>query len=1343
MDFKIPSFLKKKRFLIFAFFFILVLILIQAGLFQADKSIEKILNNRIQNGIKQFEKQTGLQISWQQLNFNLFKLTLYLEGVEVLPLQTVYTKNIQELIFLNGLQKIEKISARPALTSLLFKKEIFLSKVNIGEGELSFSYSKPLKKIQRRNQKDLRLPIKKIHVKNTDIAFQYKNYTLNFFGMTAHTLQKKNHIFQFDFFVPSFFIDDERALNHLSQHFSKGLKKSNRYELSVKGVVKPNDLAISSLSVKNDFFQSLTESLQIRFDNQKLSFFEIASSGSFPLILIQQIADMAGKSLNFSESYLSYNMKLSYDKKRKWQGLYQLSAENIFFRSAELKKITAEGALNGSFLFVNRGELVTKNKGSFTVQKIQWRFLNPQQPYELVVQSRALSSEFITRYLLNAPKFPLSGDLTGWISCKGFNQAESIQCSFKGKSRQILLQPHSKDEIFSVYDFDWDLSLGVENKILNFKLKGEKEKARLNLEGEYSFLLEELRANYFFNGDVKEDLRFNLPFDIKGRVIARRGSLWIKNGKTSVSGELLFSLLNLNQYSLNRLSSFYKFSDNQLVFSSAKGLLGSSRYLAKAEVDFSKKNLNLELESGFFSLKDFSQAIKQKQPLPFELKGTGALSAVINYPWEQPENKNFFLSGSFFNIFVDKDFFKQSDFQFDLKNQKGQAEFFMEKENQALLKGKGRFNHNYQCDIDLNITNIPLESIQFANFLFPFNQVGDVNAQLKMTGFLNDPQIKGDVSISNTFLYSYSVKDTALKLSLNKKALSFSGRIMDQIQLEEFSYWFSKKPKTRIKGNFENLDLSAFLLSKNRKDKVENYRTKIKGFIDLEKEEAWKGVVKMEDFVITKSNKELKSLSPFFLYLDKKAWSLSAVNFLDNDKQLFQIKEEKNKKLTLRGVFSLDFLSLLFPFFKELEGRLEGELLVNNNLRQLNPKGSLNLKNGLFVIPDLPDFTNVSARLEVSNNKFSIKNFKSLAGGGQLRGSGKVIYDFVKAPDLDLNLDFEKVFLQFPEGFNTNGKGNIKITGSQTPYLINGWYHIQGGSIVKEFSSSDHSADYDFTLIKEEDTKTSSIFSLKLNLKTDNPVNVNNSLIQSSIEGEAYIYGLLHSALMTGKFQLSKSLKKNLIFFRGQEFEVKTGSIVFSNSSPKKPYLDVSASTLFKERVIDPLESEEEIEKEYDIFLFAKGPADDLKFSLRSYPVLNEKEIISLLTLGVNSQHFDSNVNEDITGYSYQILTSLLIEKPLNREIKETLGLDFRLTPYINTLNKPVTKLTLSRTWFERWKTSFSRTLEESAQSDVRFKYDVSPKMSLTAFWENRGDVELEEFENDWLGFDLEFQFDF
>ena len=128
-----------------------------------------------------------------------------------------------------------------------------------------------------------------------------------------------------------------------------------------------------------------------------------------------------------------------------------------------------------------------------------------------------------------------------------------------------------------------------------------------------------------------------------------------------------------------------------------------------------------------------------------------------------------------------------------------------------------------------------MENFNFLNSLFSFNQTGDVKGKLKMTGLINNPEVKGELFISNTFLYSYPIKDTQMKVKMNQTGFSLTGDVAEDIRLDEFFYPFQKNRTMKLKGYFNNLDLIAFLFAKLKKNKSEDYRSQIQGSFDLEK----------------------------------------------------------------------------------------------------------------------------------------------------------------------------------------------------------------------------------------------------------------------------------------------------------------------------------------------------------------------------------------------------------------------------------------------------------------------------------------------------------------------------
>ena len=1103
-------------------------------------------------------------------------------------------------------------------------------------------------------------------------------------------------------------------------------------------MIQPGKLSLSYLFVKNNQFQSHTKSLSLDFDNQELKNFTISSSGSVPFVFIQSVLNLVEKQFPFLNSHFDYDLNLSYQKRKGWKGDFNVSSKDVLFQSVNLQQLDLKGRIQNFLFLIDAGMIKVENKGELSIQKMEL-FLN--KPYfNFTAQTKQMSSEFVMDKILNQADFPVKGHFTGQMNCNG-NYKKNIDCGFKGFSPKVQLKPRSQAEVFSIYDFNLEFKVSSTEEQIQFDLLAKKEQAQLLLKGDYQIKTDELKASYSFLGDFHKDLRFQLPFDLRGVGRIRQGLVSIKEQNIEASGFLTSSLLKIAGYRFENIGSGYQYSNNKLVFKDIKGSPGKTHYSAYLSVDFNKNDFSIQLSSDLFQLNDFLDVIKNHLQIPFDVEGTGTLQLAFHQSWDNPDDKEFDLKGNIFNIKIDQDFFKQAHFDINFKDKQGRLKDFSLKKIEAELKGKGVFDINYNLDIDLNLDKFRLESFNFLNVAMPFNQTGDLKGQLKMTGFVQNPEVKGRLFISNTFLYSYPVKNSQLEVKINKTGLFVSGNLAQELHLNEFYYSFEKKLKMKLKGYFNKLDLIAFLFSKNKKNKSEDYRSEVHGVFDLEKSKEWKGSIQINKLSLFKFNQSFEMKAPFFIFLEKERWHITPTWFSDDQKRFFIIEERANNQLLLRGSARLDFFSVFFPFVDDISAVVKGQVVINNNLKNLQSKGSFKMDSGVFLLPYLPKIKNVKSSLVFSKDSLYINGLSGDLGGGFVKGLGSIKKPFSSSPKLDMSFNFTKVHFQIPEGFNTKGSGKLQIQGSN-PYLISGNYNVDSGSIVREFSSSGEQ-EYDFDLLKEENTQSNSALKLDVKMKTKNPIQINSSRIRSSIEGEAHLLGPLDNVIMNGKFYLSKKIGQNLIFFRGQEFKINSGSLSFFNSKPKNPYIDISANSVFKERLIDPLVSEEEIEREYVIFLFSKGYAEDLKFSFKSIPALKEKEIISLLTLGVSSRRFDADVKQDVTDYSYQILASLLVEKQLNREFKKALGLDFRLTPYINVLNKPVTKITLSRTWFEKWKTSFSRTIEESAQSDIRLKYNISPKVSLTAFWENNDQLYLDQLEKDWLGFDFEFKFDF
>ena len=1353
---KVPSFFKTKKFFILISVFVLFFLFTPVSLHQIGNRVESFINDKAKEGVKKFEKQTGLKIEWELLDFNIFITTFKLEGVKITPLDNSNFQKIQVLHFLDGLQKFKKISARPSLYSLFFEKQIILSKVQIQEGDI---YLKTLKSfIKQKNEPHrIDLPIRKLIIKDTNLNLKHQDHNLSFSKVRSAVSQKQGGEFRFNLFVEAFRILKKQDLKKFQSYLkhNKNLEQKNEvlqeedesFKLSLKGLAQKDKVSFREIKLENEKFQSLIHWLDIHFDNKGLKTLGVESSGSLPFSLIQKGLDLTGRRFISFDSFLSYKLNVQYKKNKGYQGFFEIEGKDTIFKSEKLKHFSLKGRLINYLLTVDKGLIQTQAQGSINIKKGELIFKGEPLQFNFSVETDKLSSDFVSQNILNFNQSPIQGDFTGSILCRGAGQVLYLKCETKGKSERASIYLENQDEIVSLYGMNLSSDIEWDRQILNFTINGEKaDSSKIYLKGKYLYKLNKLETFYSFLGDLEKDLKFNTPFPLEGQAEVQEGKLLIDKNKIKLDGFIASPDLKIKSYKLKNISGLYKFENNKLQFSKIKGSPHKSNYSAESSIDFKKKEFILKLESPFFDIEDFLEMTEEKVSPPVSFKGTGTVSFFIKYPWSSAKKKEFQLSGDLFNVSVDRDFFQQTSFDFGMKNSQGFVRSLFFRKGQGFIKGAGSFDDNHSLDLNIIGQSLSLERLEWLNSILPFHQSGDVDFSMKITGTPEDPKINSDVLISKMFFYSYPVNDSNINFKMDKKAFSFSGNIMDEINIEKFTYPFSKNSKILAIGQFSDLDFITILFSKDRMEKSQDYFSKVTGSFSFSKNkkilENWNGFAKLDKFFISKSNRWIRSEKAFSVFFGKNKLSLTPTKFFQNNNKSFSIEERKNGKLFLSGKSSLSLFSVFFPFLERFSGDIGGQVLIDNNLKKMHPKGSIEIEKGLFSISPLPDFTNVKTSLVFLEDNIFINNFTSRAGEGLVKGEGVVFFDFINLPHLNLNLNFSSAYLNIPEDFKTKGSGNIQIEGKKPPYLISGQYIIDSGAITKDFSENTRKTKYNFSFLDKKVKNQASIFELKLNVKTKGAVTVNSSLIRSSIEGQADIYGLLESLLINGKFTLSTKSEENLIFFRGQEFKISSGSILFKNSVPENPYLNIKADTIFKEQIIDSFESNQEIERTYKIFLSLEGQSKNPKFSFKSSPSLNEKEIISLLTLGVGSRHFDANVKQNVTDYSYQLLGSLLLEKPLNREIRNTLGLDFRLTPYINTLNKPVTKITLSKNWFEKWKTSFSRTIED-AQSDIRLKYDLNQKVSLTAFWENGAQIELEDDQEDRLGLDFEFNFDF
>lgn len=1320
-----------KIFLILSGIIVFFFLLASLGVIEVNKKVTNFLQQKAREEVVKLEKELGLKIHWKNLHFKLLDFSINLEDIHLE--KRVSKKKFPLPVSLNGVQHVKKIFLRPSLF-FLFKKKIFFSKIELQGGRLSLktAYQKVRKRKRKIYSKALLLPFRKISIKDMNISLKHGPHTIDL-SKIKWNVKNNQGVYSFTAAIQNIQMkEEEEPLTFQARGY---LSDSQQFSLN-ECVLKNKNLHIE------------TKKFAGSFNNKGLERFTLESQGQLPYENLKTWLALFGKTVEDYQGYLSYKLSLEKKEGKGFQGQFDIQSKESHLREIPVKEFSLKGHLRRHLLIADRGFLETAWGDLIKINKIELLLNSKDLPTSFSIVTDNISSRLI-EHIKRVNELPISSasSIKGNLKCKGRLALFQWECQSQLQTPKLSVN-YEETDIATFHDMDWRLTLKHLDKNFEMDIEGTKKEST-NLKALLQYTNREKKWLLKLNGYTNsQDTRFP-SVDLKGSMTVKNGDFEITEESFKGTAELQSDFLEIENYRISNMQSLFQYDKDKLLFKNIKSRTEKSGYNGFASFDLENNSLTLDINSPFFYTEELLSVFKKRFSWPFQTLGTGSGSFFMKHYFEDSKKNKLLLKGHLFNTVVQKEFFPNIVFDISSSEGKGLVRSLRLEKNKGDIQISGDFDSRFHVQLDIKGSRLALERSQTLASLFPFNQSGILNFNLKAEGPLSNLQTKGDILISETALYTYSVKDSNLKIAIDKKGFTLQGSVMKEIHLKKLRWPFNKNKPIYLKGYFIDWDFVKALMARNRKESTEQNLSKVTGHLELaiEKNKNHRGFVEIENFLIQKNNQKIKNQKSFKLIFDKTHQYLSSVNLLDETGRLLKIQNTGNDNILISGSLPLEPLSFLFPDLQRFKGEAKVRLTTLKNLKVFNLEGWVSIREGGFTLDPLPAIQNITSFITIKNKKMRIKNFHGFSGSGTVKGEGFLIYDFKNPLRIDTRFPFQDITLNIPKGFSTTGKGELQIQGKKPPYALKGNYTIEKGLITKEFSAQEEKDLFlNYSFLKDKTKTKTSPFHMDIEIKTLKPILIKNNFIKASLKGDSHIYGPMDSLLMEGGFNILPDTGQ--ITFRGQEFKINEGKVSFLNNPPDNPSLRVSAWTLFSEKVRDPTlgpGTNRETTIEYNIFLTAKGPAKELDISLESVPHLKEREIISMLTFGASSRHFDEKIKQNITQYSYQLIGSLLLQQPLNREIRDRFGLELDINNHINIDNKPVSKITLKKKWFTSLETSLSRTIEELPQSDLKLKYRLNRNMALTAFWEDKEPKELEDpiDSRNKTGLDLEASFEF
>jgi translocation and assembly module TamB len=231
-----------------------------------------------------------------------------------------------------------------------------------------------------------------------------------------------------------------------------------------------------------------------------------------------------------------------------------------------------------------------------------------------------------------------------------------------------------------------------------------------------------------------------------------------------------------------------------------------------------------------------------------------------------------------------------------------------------------------------------------------------------------------------------------------------------------------------------------------------------------------------------------------------------------------------------------------------------------------------------------------------------------------------------------------------------------------------------------------------------------------------NPVLVNNSLVKAQVTGEVKASGTPDRLLLDGTLTPQPG---GLAYFRYTPFEITSGFVEYDKMPPDNPKIYMTANAHVTESVQD--EQQRSTEHQYDVNLLVQGRAKPPQITLTSQPPLSQREIVSLLALGVTGTGMDASTSEEQASSTSSAVGAALLQNAGGRRLKDSLGVDLKVSssqPTPENASKP--KVTLSKQWTPKFGASASSTLQANPSNEVKLEYKMNKNISVIGSWDGK-----------------------
>lgn len=961
---------------------------------------------------------------------------------------------------------------------------------------------------------------------------------------------------------------------------------------------------------------------------------------------------------------------------------------------------------------------IENSSGKINLDNLQFK-ITPPLEYSATVQADGVQLQKLLEGL-GLHNIPVQLGINAKIPCQGrFNQTPFLKCT--GEMQLDNLR---------VYNSDHDI-VSIQKGSVKGSVEVSKEQVITSgditigdsTHGTAKGFVNYAKGFHFDYDSPHLDFKdFNLSnLDLQGTIKGK--------GSTQGDGHAATFGMNINaqnfsikKYFTGDLSAEVLYKRGHLHVKDIDGLLKTTKYLGALDINLNNGTIVGAIEVPYLELSDLQMALANVAPLPMELYGGG--TAKINF--EGPLNfsqLSYTLKSQIKNGNVATESF--DELIFDVTSQKGfvKADRALLKKSGGILTLTGTAKPNGQIQTEWIGKNFTLQSLNSFTKT-ELNMNGDLNFDLSLTDYILHPKSLLTGTLTKTTISQEPVADSKFTMSFGKNTIEGSGKLMGDKIDAKFIIPLSPDAPFSLKAKTEKWDFVPLIHLISSKSRAQEFTTSLSADIDLSsnKNGFWKsnGSVLIRDIRVQRGIKEMRSTDPINIKFNEGILDVKKFG-LKGDNTSLEARSVSTPgypfSFAVNGKVDLGLLSFMTPFFDDLRGSLALTTQFSFGKNAWKFVGSAFVTNASIRVNALPHtFDDINADILFSDDKIIINRFTSDFASGRLTGSGNVEIKGAKDVKADLFGRFENVTLRVPTDVTTKGSGDFHISGNWFPYLFEGNYVVQSGLFTKPLEQgSDQKTNLTRSQLLPESMlrKNSEIIVFDMDVIMNKGINIKNDFVDSKAYGRLKIKGPPSRPVLLGQLQLQRGGK---FFFRDTTFEFETADLKFNDPNKTNPDMYISANAVVEENIDNRIQR-------YEINMLLQGKVDKYTLNFTSNPPRSEKDIVSLLALGVTTEGYQNSPvgEQELAKQSYEVGASILTKNKFGRDLQDKTGLEFKVSSAIDQRNNsPSPKITISKQWTPKIETSASRTFGELTTQDVKVEYQLNRNVSLIGSWEGR-----------------------